>query len=259
MAALLLIISFGVFSLTYIAPGSAEQMLLGAQTSDSPESLAALRAEYHLDKPFLQQYAVWLEHACASTSAVAAHRAARPTRYPEHSLRSTLVPRAVVFAIATLAGVPLGVLAAVRKRRALDRAIVGVSVVGVSAPAVRERRSCCSTCSRCSSAGSRSFGSGSGFFDRLWHLALPALALALTAMALVVKLTRAAMIDALDQDYVTFARARGIATAGCSRRTRCATRSSRSSRPAASCSAPCSRGAVLVEITFRAARHRARC
>ena len=54
------------------------------------------------------------------------------------------------------------------------------------------------------------FGSGNGFFDRLYHLALPAFSLALTAMALVVKLTRTAMIDALDQDYVAFARARGI-------------------------------------------------
>ena len=54
------------------------------------------------------------------------------------------------------------------------------------------------------------FGQGEGFTDRLWHFALPALALALTAMALVVKLTRAAMINALDQDYVAFARARGL-------------------------------------------------
>jgi peptide/nickel transport system permease protein len=54
------------------------------------------------------------------------------------------------------------------------------------------------------------FGEGSGVVDRLHHLALPALALALTGMGLVLKLTRTAVIGSLDQDYVTFARARGI-------------------------------------------------
>jgi peptide/nickel transport system permease protein len=57
------------------------------------------------------------------------------------------------------------------------------------------------------------FGAGDGFGDRLWHLALPALALALSVMAIVVKITRAAMIEELDKDYVTFARARGLGAA----------------------------------------------
>jgi len=56
------------------------------------------------------------------------------------------------------------------------------------------------------------FGQGSGFVDRVWHLTLPALALALSIMALVVKLTRAGMIGALEQDYVAFARARGVSS-----------------------------------------------
>ena len=54
------------------------------------------------------------------------------------------------------------------------------------------------------------FGQGEGFTDRLHHLALPAVALALTATGLVVKITRAAFVTELEQDYVTFARARGI-------------------------------------------------
>ena len=54
------------------------------------------------------------------------------------------------------------------------------------------------------------FGPGRGFVDRLWHLTLPAVALALSVMAIVVKITRAAMIEELDKDYVVFARARGM-------------------------------------------------
>jgi len=54
------------------------------------------------------------------------------------------------------------------------------------------------------------YGSGTGFTDRLWHLTLPAFALAFGVMALIVKLTRAAMITALEQDYIAFAQARGV-------------------------------------------------
>jgi peptide/nickel transport system permease protein len=56
------------------------------------------------------------------------------------------------------------------------------------------------------------YGAGDGALDRLWHLALPALALAFSVMAIVVKITRAAMIEALSKDYVTFARARGLSS-----------------------------------------------
>ncbi|MGH6916136.1 MAG: ABC transporter permease, partial [Geminicoccaceae bacterium] len=54
------------------------------------------------------------------------------------------------------------------------------------------------------------FGAGRGFFDRGWHLTLPALALALSLMAIVIKITRASMIEQLQRDYVAFARARGL-------------------------------------------------
>jgi peptide/nickel transport system permease protein len=53
-------------------------------------------------------------------------------------------------------------------------------------------------------------GKGSGFVDGLWHLTLPAVSLALTSIAYVLKHTRAAVIGVLEQDYVTFARARGL-------------------------------------------------
>ncbi|MEV6981890.1 ABC transporter permease [Sphaerisporangium sp. NPDC051017] len=54
------------------------------------------------------------------------------------------------------------------------------------------------------------FGAGGGFLDRVWHLTLPALTLALTSCAYVVKHTRSAMIRVLDQDFIVFARARGL-------------------------------------------------
>ena len=74
-------------------------------------------------------------------------------------------------------------------------------------------------------------------------------------MALIVKLTRAALIGALDQDYVAFARARGSPSRACSSRTRCATRCP-DRHAAGRSSATLIAGAVLVEVDVRAAGHR---
>ena len=56
---LLLIISFGVFSLVHLAPGDPVRALLGTRPSD-PETLANLRERYHLNDPFIVQYGKWL-------------------------------------------------------------------------------------------------------------------------------------------------------------------------------------------------------
>jgi peptide/nickel transport system permease protein len=106
-------------------------------------------------------------------------------------------------------GIPLGVLAAYRQGSEIDRSVVAMGVVGVSAPAF--------------ATGIfllyvfgvwlgwfPIFGQGEGFLDQLWHLTLPAVALAISVMGLVIKITRASTIEELGKDYVAFARARGL-------------------------------------------------
>ena len=208
LVVLLVIISFGIFALLYAAPGSVEQILLGAKPA-APETIQAIREEYHLNDPFLTQYAIWLEGAAQLDFG----RSIRTSEPVLSGLRDrmgvTLFLGAYGFVIAMVLGVSLGVLSAVKKRTLLDRGVVGLSVVGVSAPAFATGIFLLYVFAVVL-GWFPAFGQGEGFTDRLWHFALPALALALTAMALVVKLTRAAMINALDQDYVAFARARGL-------------------------------------------------
>jgi peptide/nickel transport system permease protein len=208
MAVLLLIVSFGVFSLMYIAPGSVEQMLLGTQPR-TPAVVHALRAEYHLDKPFFTQYWLWLRGAIhlqfgrssmLNEPVLTAIRAQMPV---------TLFYGVLSFVISMLAGVGLGVAAAVRKQTFVDRGIVAGSVLGVSAPSYATGLILLYVFA-VQLDWFPVIGAGSGFTDRLWHLTLPALALAISGTALAVKLTRAALIGVLDQDYVAFARARGL-------------------------------------------------
>jgi peptide/nickel transport system permease protein len=107
--------------------------------------------------------------------------------------------------------VPLGILAAVRRETAIDRGAVWLTIVGISTPAFASGIALLIVFS-VELGWFPTIGAGSGFADRLWHLTLPALALALTGLALIVRVTRAAMITALEQDYIVFARARGLSS-----------------------------------------------
>jgi peptide/nickel transport system permease protein len=112
------------------------------------------------------------------------------------------------FVIATVGGVPLGILAAVRRRRATDRVVVGTTVFVSSTPVFVSGVALLYLFAVVFKVFP-AYGAGSGFTDRLWHLTLPAITLGAAIMALVVKLTRTAVSNTLEQDYVAFARARG--------------------------------------------------
>lgn len=211
LAGLLGLLSFGVFSLLYLAPGDTVQGLLGARQA-TPELISALRAQYHLDEPFLSQYWIWLSGALHGDLGASSFSGMSVVDTIRARLPVTAFLGGYAVTIAVCSGVPLGVAAALRKRSVIDRSIVGLSVVGVSIPAFVTGMLLLHLLA-VRFAVFPAFGAGSGVVDRLYHLTLPAIALAFTQTALIVKLTRAAMIDALDQDYVAFARARGVPAA----------------------------------------------
>lgn len=208
LLASLVVVSFLVFGLLFIAPGSPEQILLGAQSA-TPDVISALRAKYHLDDGFLTQYLRWLGGAVQLDFGDSIRTGQSVTETLRPAFGVTIFLGLYAFALALLAGLPLGIVAALRKRSLVDRGVVGLTVIGVSAP-VFVTGVILLYVFAVKLGWFPSYGAGEGFFDRLWHLTLPAAALALSAMALLVKLTRAAMIRVLDEDYVAFARARGV-------------------------------------------------
>jgi peptide/nickel transport system permease protein len=205
---LLLIVSIGVFSLVYIAPGSTARILLGPRPP-TPALIHHIEAEYHLNQPFFVQYWYYLRgvlHLDFGRSIA--------TSQPVSEMIATALPITLflgiyAFLITLVTGVGMGMIAAVRQRSAVDRGIVGLAVFGVSAPAFATGFLLLYLFS-VKLGWFPIFGAGSGFGDQLWHFTLPAVALAISGSALVVKLTRAGMIGALEQDFVTFARARGL-------------------------------------------------
>lgn len=206
-ALLLVLISFATFSLLTLAPGDPIDVLLAGKAR-TPELVESLRETYHLNGSFLTRYANWAAGAVTLDFGQSLTLDQPVGDVIRERAPITLELAGLAFLIVLALGVPLGVLAAVHKGGAVDRTIVAGTVAGVSVPpfvtgilliyvfAVTFQVL-------------PSFGPGEGS-NRLEHLLLPAIALAFTALAIVVKVTRTAMIRELEQDYVVFARARGL-------------------------------------------------
>lgn len=207
-AVVLLVLSFGIYCLLYLAPGSVEQTLLGNRPA-SESTRAAVRAQYHLDDPLLLQYGRWLTDAARGDLGTSI-RSGEPVDTAIGARAGlTLELAGLGTVLALLLGLPLGVLAALRRGRATDQGIVTLSVAGLSAPPFAVGLVLL-TLLAIRLDWFPVYGAGTGGLDRVWHLALPSLALAVAGAGLLVRFTRTALVRELDQDYVVFARARGL-------------------------------------------------
>ena len=205
---LLILISFVVFSLVKLAPGDPVRILMGAKPA-TEETLNAIRERYNLNDPFLVQYGKWVWAVVQGDLGRSIQGNRRIGGIIASRMEVTLFLAAMSAVIIIVGGIGLGALAAFRRGTWVDRAVVMFGVIGISSPAfvigifllyffgvVLQWFPV--------------FGDGDGFIDRFWHLVLPALALSFSVMAIVIKITRAAMVEIMDKDYVAFARARGL-------------------------------------------------
>ncbi len=207
-AVLLVILSVAIFGLLYASPGSAEQVLLAGRVANA-ETRENIRERYNLDESLPTQYTMWAKDAVQLDFGESIRTGEPVFTAIKDRGRLSLQLGAYGFTLAFVAGIGLGILAAVRNRSGIDRAVVSFSVVGASSPAFVTGVFLLYVFAVLL-GWFPVFGQGEGLADQLWHLTLPALTLALGGAALLIRFTRAGMITALDQDYVTFARARGL-------------------------------------------------
>lgn len=208
----LLVVMFGVsvitFALGAAAPGDPAQMALERELPASPtaEQLRAKRAEMNLDQPLAVQYGRWLDdvvHGDLGTSWGTGDSVAE-------SFRERL-PRTVLLAVSALLlsiviAVPLGVYAAYRRNTLVDHLCRIGSMVGASLPSyVVAYVLILLFAVRLNVLPVFGFGSPS-------DLVLPALTLALGSAAGLTRFARAAVLEALGEDYARTARAKGVAT-----------------------------------------------
>ncbi|MFB6815211.1 ABC transporter permease [Streptomyces sp. NPDC056347] len=209
-AALLLVLSPAVFALLRFAPGDPARTLLGTRSA-TPEALASVRAAHHLDEPFVTQYARWLTGAFGGDLGTSIRTGESVAAALGERLAVTGQLVLAGFAVALLLGLPLGVLAGLRARRPVDRAVQSLGVLALSTPAFAGGLLLIYVFSLML-GWLPAYGPGTGGTDRLLHLLLPGITLGLAVTAVLIKLVRAAVIRELAREHVTFALARGVPT-----------------------------------------------
>jgi peptide/nickel transport system permease protein len=208
------IVALFVFSLLYIAPGDPAAVIAGDQAS--PADVERIRQGLGLDRPFLIQFGSWvwrLLHGDLGTSIF--------TNLPVGTMIAqrmgpTLSLMIVTLLLTLVVAVPLGVIAAWKAGSWIDRTIMAFAVFGFSLPV---------------------FVVGyilayvfalkfewlpvqgytpltEGFWPWLQNLILPAIALGCVYIALIARITRATMLEVLQQDYIRTARAKGLGQGG---------------------------------------------
>jgi len=205
------VVAFVVFLLLYLTPGDPAAILAGdAATS---EDIAKIREKLGLDDPFLERFGQWLGRLVRGDLGVSIFTNLPVTHLIGQRIEPTLSLTFCTLVISVLVAVPMGVVAAARAGTWIDRVVMAFSVGGFSVPVFVLAYILIMVFSIelewLPVQGYRPISEGLWEWAR--HLILPSLALGTVYIALIARMTRAAMLDVLAQDYVRTAQAKGLA------------------------------------------------
>lgn len=203
----LLIASIVVFGGLYLAPGSPLGFLTGGR-SLPPETIKALTNQYGLDKPWPEQYLAWVKGVLTGDLGQSIVYRQDVTSLLGPRVTTSVLLLGYAAALIALIGVGLGLLAAVRGGPT-DAVVSVLCSVGLAIPAFIAAIVLIAVFA-VSLGWFPIFGPGTGLLDRLWHLTLPAVSLALTSVAYVARITRAAARGELEGEHVQAATLRGL-------------------------------------------------
>lgn len=209
-APVLLIVAVIVFLLLRMTPGDPAAAIAG--DAASVQDIERIRAQLGLDAPIVSQFFGWLGHVLRGDLGYSYFYKMSVTELIGQRLEPTLSVAAVTVVLTVLIAVPLGVLAASRRGGRLDRFIMSASVLGFSVPVFVAGYLMIWLFSMqlgwLPSQGYNRMAEGVGPWLR--NLVLPCVTLAVMYAALIARVTRAAVSEALTEDYVRTARAKGI-------------------------------------------------
>jgi peptide/nickel transport system permease protein len=208
---LIFIVSVVTFLLIHSAPGGPA--LLSAPEINAQEA-EQMRKNLGLDDPLPVQYLRWLGNVFHGDLGNSYNTVKPVTSLVADRLPNTLLLAGVALGISILAALPLGILSAVRRNSLLDRAITGVSFLGVSLPVFWLGIILIVVFSvqlhLLPAGGMYTLGTGFSLADRVKHLLLPVITLVALNLAELMRYTRSAMINVLGEDYIRTARAKGL-------------------------------------------------
>ena len=203
----LLFILIVVFALVRLLPGDPASAILGDRALDA--DVERINRELGLDRSLPVQFWVFAKSFVTGNLGNSISLKVPVARLIAERLPITIMLTAMAAIIALAMAVPLAFVAALQRGRAADSAIRGTFQVGLSMPVFYVGLVLLTVFG----ARLRWFpvgGYGDGFVDHLYHLILPALTLALSLSAILMRNLRSAIIGVVDAEYVTFARSKGL-------------------------------------------------
>jgi peptide/nickel transport system permease protein len=210
MLAVLSLVSVLVFILTRLAAGDPIALLLGDQAS--LQDIAIARQRYGLDQPLLTQFLYWATEILQGNLGQSIFLQMPVTQVLWDRVEPTLSLAVLAVSMAMLIGVPCGIAAAVWRGKWIDQCVSTMAMLGASMPSfwmglvLIQLLAVGAGCFPVSGYGDP----GASWSTRLHHLLLPAFVLGTLNSALIIRFTRASMLDILNEDYIRTARAKGL-------------------------------------------------
>ncbi len=204
----LLAASFLIFGAMYAAPGDPAVVLVGGPENLTEENLRIVREQYNLDVPFLVQYGLWFGDILGGDLGRSFVYGDQVLDLLASRLSTTLALVGFATLLLGLLAVPLGALSALR-RGTVDSAVLVATTLAASVPGFVAGVVLIAVFA----VGLGWFpvsGGGEGVLSTVHHLTLPAFALAVSALAVITRVTRQTTAEALERDHVEAARYRGI-------------------------------------------------
>lgn len=204
----LFLASLLVFFSRFLVPGDPISFLLRGR-KPSPEAIEAVRAQFGLDLPVWQQYVNWVTGMLQGDFGRSLQYRQDVSVVIGERLPVTLGLVVMAGLIIGVVGLTSGIIASLNRGRPLDRSIlIGLTVLGAIPSFVGAIVLIAIFAVQL--GWFPTFGSGEGFFDRIYHLVLPSIALALVFVVLVGKVTRSSMVEQLGREHVEVATSRGL-------------------------------------------------
>lgn len=207
----LFLISVFTFFLVNLAPGGPSSLIDFQSTEAQRE---ARLKQYGLDQPVPVRYLTWFGSALRGNLGTSINQGLPVSSLLSQRFLKTLQLAIAALVIATVAGILLGVLAALNRNGLIDQVVSVITTLGMSIPnfwlgiivilffSVQMRL--------LPASGSYTIGAEFSLIDRLRHLIMPASVLAFSLMPNIVRVTRSALLEVKAADYIRTARAKGL-------------------------------------------------
>jgi peptide/nickel transport system permease protein len=208
------IVALFVFSLLYIAPGDPAVVIAGDQAS--PEDIEKIRIGLGLDRPFLVRFGEWSWNILQADLGTSMFTGLPVTKLIAQRLEPTLSLMVVTLILAVTVAVPMGVISAWKAGTWIDRSLMAFAVFGFSVPVfvVGYVLAYVFALELDWFPVQGYTPLSAGFGPWLENLVLPSVALGCVYIALIARITRASMLEVLQQDYIRTARSKGMGQGG---------------------------------------------